>query len=112
MYEINNQDLIILKLNSSYVIGNNENGLCVFKLCPNLPLISIEAEYGSTDIVELHPTFKNVFLTINLIEMVIWEINENKNKCEKKILLKKNLSKPAFVKIMISSLLLFQVIEQ
>ena len=71
---------------ASYIIANNEEGLCVFKLCPNSPLISIEAKYGRTDAVEIHPTFKNVFLTTRDNEMVIWEINEKKKKCEQKII--------------------------
>ena len=98
LYEIYHPDLIILKANSSYIIANNEKGLCLFKLCPNSPLIFFEAEYGRTDTVEMHPNFKNVFLTTRETEMIIWEINENENKCEKKIILKDKCIKAYFCK--------------
>ena len=89
-YNLNDIYMIVKNANSSYIVGTDQNGLCIFKLCDDSSLISIKVKYSAVNSAEMHPNFKNVFLTILINELIIWEINENEKQCDQKITIKDN----------------------
>ena len=89
-YNLNDITMIIIGSNSCYILGNVKDGLCIFKLCPDSSLISIKVKYTTISSAEIHPNYKNIFLTISHDELIIWEINENEKQCNQKIMIKGN----------------------
>ena len=82
--------MLVIEANSSYIVGIDKNGLCIFKLCDDSSLISIKVKYSTISSAEMHQNFKNIFLTISTDELIIWEINENEKQCDQKIMKKDN----------------------
>ena len=89
-YNLNNLNILIIEANSFYILGNIINGLCILKLNPDSSFSCIKVNYTMIDNAEMHPNYKNVFLTISYNELAIWEINENEKECEQKIMIKED----------------------
>ena len=91
---------ILINANSIYIISIDINGLLIFCLDSNSYTISIQPKEPSrVDSVEMHPNYKNIFLSTYRNEIIIWEINESEKICEVKINIKdhrKNISKALF----------------
>ena len=87
-YNLNAINILIMEVNSCYILGNIKDGLYISKLCPYSSLGFIKIKYTSINNAEMHPNYKNLFLTISHYELVICEINENKKQCEQKIMIK------------------------
>ena len=54
-----------MEANNCYILGNIKDGLCISKLCPNSSLSFIKVKYTSINDAEMHPNYKNIFLTIS-----------------------------------------------
>ena len=71
-------DIIVKNGNSTYIISIDIDGLLIFYLGSNSnPIIIRPKEPSRVDIVEMHPIYKNIFLTTNHNKIIIWEINES-----------------------------------
>ena len=89
-YNLNDINMLIIEANSFYILGNIKDGLCILKLNPDSSFSSIKVNYPMVNNAEMHPNYKNVFLTISHNELAIWEINENEKECDQKIMIKGN----------------------
>ena len=89
-YNLNHINILIVEANSFYILGNIKDGLCILKLNPDSSFSSIKVDYNKINNAEMHPNYKNVFLTIYYDELAIWEINENEKECVQKIMIKGN----------------------
>ena len=89
-YNLNHINILIVEANSFYILGNIKDGLCILKLNPDSSFSSIKVDYNQINNAEMHPNYKNVFLTIYYDELAIWEINENEKECVQKIMIKGN----------------------
>ena len=89
-YNLNHINILIVEANSFYILGNIKDGLCILKLNPDSSFSSIKVDYNKINNAEMHPNYKNVFLTIYHDELAIWEINENEKECVQKIMIKGN----------------------
>ena len=89
-YNLNHINILIVEANSFYILGNIKDGLCILKLNPDSSFSSIKVDYNKINNAEMHPNYKNVFLTIYYDELAIWEIKKKKKECVQKIMIKGN----------------------
>lgn len=92
----------ILNANSAYIISTDGLDLYIYCLDSNpYPISIIASNSPNIHAVEMHHNYKNIFLSISENEIKIWEIIENKKKCEAKITIrghKKGIIKALFCK--------------
>ena len=85
------ENSLILNANSSYLIGQNKEGLYIRDLYSNIDPIYLQLEKPFMNSIIFHPKYKNVFLSFLLkcpSDIKIYEIIKNENKCIERIIIK------------------------